>query len=84
MARKRMMRTLIVIAVVVAGVALIAGCTSGTGGNSSATSCTECKMLLDLYPWLERIGLATLWALVQQNGPDIVAILQAALTALAG
>ncbi|MGD0553710.1 MAG: hypothetical protein ABSA93_01895 [Streptosporangiaceae bacterium] len=41
-------------------------------------------MLLDLYPWLERIGLATLWALVQQNGPDIAAILQAALTALAG
>ena len=79
MTRRRVIRTFAIVAVAVAGVLLIAGCTGVTGGATSSGSCTECHQLLALYPWLKKIGMGVLWYLVQQYGPDIVGILSAAL-----
>jgi hypothetical protein len=84
MPRRGTVRTLTIVTVVIMGVLLIAGCTRATGGNSSTGSCAECQQLLSLYPWLEKIGLGLLWSLVQQYGPDILAILWNAAASLAG
>jgi hypothetical protein len=84
MARWRRVRTLGVITVMIVSVVLIAGCTRGTGGSSSGNSCAECTELLKLYPWLEKLGFAVLWGLVQQNGWNIFDILAQAFGLLAG
>jgi hypothetical protein len=84
MLRRGKVRILTIVMVVIMGVLLIAGCTPATGGNSSPNSCAECQQLLSLYPWLREIGLGLLWSLVQQYGPDILAILVGAAASLAG
>lgn len=84
MTGRRAVRTLTAVTVAIVSVLLIAGCTRVTGGNSSPASCSECSQLLAVYPWLEQLGLSELWDLVQQYGPDVLAILAQALVALAG
>jgi hypothetical protein len=79
MMKRRAVRAFSIAAVVILSVVLIAGCSRVTGGSSSPGSCAECSQLLTQYPWLEQLGLGTLWYLVQTYGPDIANLLMAAI-----
>jgi hypothetical protein len=81
MSIRRALRIVVAAAVAIMAALLIAGCGPTSGSNSSPSNCAECKQLESSYSWLQSIGLDQLWDLVEQYGPDIAAILVAALAA---
>lgn len=72
--RRRAVSALAATVAAILGMLLITGC--GPGGANPV------QQLIQQYPWLASLGVPFLQGLLQEYGPDIVALLIAAAAAL--